>query len=210
MVRIKFATSVFIFVLASTAAFAASQPSGAEASFIKKFPKIFKRTGKTLFVNLQNGKSLEFTNKESDEEKEDEQTLIVSLSGYINRTGVAVLKKDFYEGGEYSILSLATGSEYVVPSAPLWSPTQEYFIAVNFDEAGYTDNEVNIGSCDKNQCIELLSKAGNTANAKWLGHKKVQYDVINFEPGTGKTSVAETVTCEIKAELKCSSAKPKK
>ncbi len=191
---------VFFVLSTSASASQASSDLKAEGDLIASIPKKKVRRDKGLLVvTLKNGKKKSY----KDNLIEGSESFIRhSAADYIAKHGTLVIQQQFYEGGQFLVVSLKDGSEIITPTKPIWSLEKNNFISVNDDESDYTDNITVIGTCKAMKCKKVFSEKAHAGAEKWIDDKTVEYEHRKFDPGTGAGEV-KTLTCKIDKKVNC-------
>jgi len=172
----------------------------AEKDYTKDFPKIFKKEKETLTIQLENGKVLSFTDNLTD----SEPYLKTTIKDYYKNLNVVLIRQQYYEGGSYRLISLASGKEVSLPETPVWNSNQQYFAAANDDESSYTESTFILGKCDKEECKTLFERKERSDEVKWKDANTVTVQIKKYSDETGKLESDKTLKCEIKKDIaKC-------
>lgn len=152
-----------------------------EPELLKKYPKLFERSGDTLTVFTAHD-SRKY--QDSWEETGDDR-VVTRLESYDPKLKVVVLSHRFRHGESDDILSLATGKTLHVGSVP-----PEWFNGIF---ATYAPRLL-IGLCDKHGCDKLLERDGSDWTFHGLGHDQLQ--------------VSEKVTCKVNRRKRTAECTP--
>ncbi len=193
---------VLLLLLVSLSA-AASTPTAnevrAEGDVIVSMKGKVKRDKNQLVLTLKTGKKKTY----KDNLVEGTESFVRhSVAEYIAKNEAVVIQQQFYEGGQFLVVSLKDGSEIITPTKPTWSPKKSNFISINDDESDYTDNMTVIGTCQAMKCKKVFSEEAHAGNEKWIDEKTVEYENRKFDPGTG-AGEAKVVTCKIDKKVTC-------
>ncbi len=181
-----------------------SADTQSEKKLIASIPKkkVARENGQ-LILMLKSGKKKSF----KDNLVEGTESFIRHIAADYNaKHDAVVIGQQFYEGGQFLVVSLKDGSEIITPTKPTWSPNKSNFISVNDDESDYTDNITVIGTCAAMKCKKVFSEEVHGGNEKWIDDKTVEYEKRNFDPGTG-AGEAKMITCKIDKKVTCSDKK---
>ncbi len=98
---------------------------------------------------------------------------------------------DFYEGGEWLLISDQTGQITSINSPPLFSPDTKRFIVSNFDEAGFSESGISIYRINSKALVKEWANANNAEDAKWVSNTKIQYMRTTYEPHKRRLAILE-------------------
>lgn len=163
-----------------------------EKELVKAYPKLFQRAGAKLTLQLAEKKAKVFTNDARFGSSYSEHSLV----NYYPKRRLAVVQHFYNEGGDYTLLSLATGKELKLAEKPVWNKERSLFVAVNEGEFEGDKRGLQLGHCDAKECRLLLEKDGRYTRPKWLGNHAIQ--AVNRIPAAdGGPGLVVRVKCTI-------------
>lgn len=103
-----------------------------ENKVVADFPKSFTRTGGKLTVKLSNGKALTFENAQANTSAEN--YVDYALVRYFPDINYSVLYKQYYEGGSYDLINMASGKTLEIWGNAEMSPDKRRLAIFNWFE----------------------------------------------------------------------------
>lgn len=122
-----------------------------EAALIRQYKSLVRREGKTLELKLANGGTVKLTDRDYPEAKVEEDRRY-SFSGYIEPIGYFLIGVTFWERFGYILVNGATGKQYGIDDAPVFSPNYMRFVTTNFCDA-YCDSRIHIWRITTNALV---------------------------------------------------------
>jgi len=119
-----------------------------DAACRTKLAGLFTRTGDTLILKLDGGKSKAYVGNVAacDANADTSGCVAFMLLGYFPQTQSYLVAKAFFECGDYLFVSRRTGSETVMRAMPVLSPNAKYLLSIDQSDA-----------CDRNYDIAIWS-----------------------------------------------------
>ena len=114
-----------------------------------KLKGIFTRSGDTLSINLDGGKTKKYVgNHAACDSDNTDKCLIFRVARYYPQTQSYLIDRVLYEGGYFLFVSRRTGSEIRVSGNPVLSPNAKYLIAIDQDDTGEREYDIAIWSLE--------------------------------------------------------------
>jgi len=180
----------FLFILGITTGLT-SPAFGSEKIILKKYPKLFTRSGAKLEITLESSK---ISRAFSDNSNQGESYVENKLFAYYPKLSVALLQHFYNEGGDYTLLSLRTGTEIKIAERPIWNKAGDLFVSVNEGEYAGEKKGLQLGFCDQKECRMILEKDGRYSKVKWLARDRLQ--AVNRIPAAdGGPGLVARVRC---------------
>jgi hypothetical protein len=181
-----------------------------EASVLKAHPTFAQRNGKQLRVLLENGKSVDFEDKQESEEPggpyEHHRVISVSPKG----DWVTIFEPGSESFG-YRVVHRKSGKVEELGGCPIWSKDGKYFVAIHEDlESGRSQNEASMWLCQNpaDFCDKIWFSPHGGRSVKWNG-SKVEIVLSKIDQDQkGQPEVVQTVRCSPqKAKANCQASK---
>jgi hypothetical protein len=120
-----------------------------DANCHQKLKGLFTRSGDTLTLKLNGGKSKTYVGNLAACDGEDvdaDKCLVYKIRGYFPQTQSYLVEKGLYECGDYLVVSRRTGSETVMQEIPVLSPNAKYLLSIDQSEACEREYDIAIWS----------------------------------------------------------------
>jgi hypothetical protein len=152
-------------------------------NFLKNYhannPHLFSKHDKTLTVNLQNNRTVEFTDNSSIDDTYSAYNYLI----FIPEINSHLIYEQWYEGKQYVLVSNETGVTQAVWAIPRISPEKNRLAVANKDLlAGYTPNGLQVFELVSGNYIKQFERQldWGADNPRWLDNAAFSVDKYIF------------------------------
>lgn len=135
---------------------------------IKRYPELFSRDKESLFIHLENNKTLDLKNTAPNSEAKSEASIEYSLLDYKEQSSSVVVEEKKYEEINYLLISSVDGKKITLSGLPKWNERANRFIFINGDVN--QSNFYQLGFCSKNKCELQPKVTGAFTKASWINN----------------------------------------
>jgi hypothetical protein len=170
-----------------------------EAECLSKLDGLARRSGDTLTLRLENGRSKTLQgDKQACTDHDADKCLLYDLQAFLPAAHVYVVQWTTYEDRGADIVSAKTGQSVSLDTLPEFSPNGQAFVSVDPDELNGRHYDVAIWSVRRGVLKEELRYLAADSNPYelweflgWDGDDRIRLKVF-INPGAGESLVRET------------------
>lgn len=156
-----------------------------ENDLAKRHPRLFSRAGSQLVIRLKNGETRTYVDF-PDEAHHGAGGRWYSLAGYYPEIGYALVAVQYYEGDTYYLISVTTGKEENIASAPVISPDRKRIAVANVGlPSGYTPNALSVFKLRPGGLIKEFFEAPDDwgpGDLRWVSNEEITFTQYRVNP----------------------------
>jgi len=107
-----------------------------QATWLAHRPDLVWRQDQTLSIRLRDGRVITRRDRSEEETAEGfhnavgQQNNLFTFSDYLDELGYVVVERHYYEGQEFEVVQLKSGTSWLVDDTPIFSPGREHIATV--------------------------------------------------------------------------------